>query len=45
MGQYFNADGTAQMGPQANLFLAVLNGVLEVVVNASHGVIGSEFVD
>jgi hypothetical protein len=42
MGQDFNADGAAQMGPQANLLLTLLQGVLEFVVNALHGVEGSE---
>jgi hypothetical protein len=30
------------MGPQANLFLPLLQGVLEFVVNALHGFGGSE---
>jgi len=39
IGQNFNADGTAQMGPQANLFLTTANSVLEFVVNVLHDVV------
>jgi hypothetical protein len=33
VSQNFDADGAAQMGPQANLFLTTANGLFEFVVN------------
>jgi hypothetical protein len=44
ISQNFDADGAAQMRPQANLFLACANGVFEFVVNGLH-VAGSLEVD
>ncbi len=43
--QNFDADGTAQMRPQANLFLTTLNGVFEFVVDRLHVVMTVEIKD
>lgn len=45
MRQDLDADGAAQMRPKTNLLLALLDRVLEIVVDALHDGVFSNFAD